>query len=137
MSAVTIAGAVYFAIVFAAGFLLGTVRTLLVAPYLGEVTATILEVPIMLAAAWLACGWVLRRFPVRPRTLDRIAMGTIALALLLAAEALLSIGLIGLSLVQHIGRYTQAAPLIGLAAQLLYAGFPLVRDRNGKGSSAA
>jgi len=126
---VVAAGSVYFIIVFAAGFLLGTVRTLFVAPQVGQVTAVLMEVPVMLVAAWFACAWVLRKIHVARRTIDRVAMGAIALGLLLVAEVLVSVGLAGLSLSEHFRSYSQPAPLIGLAAQLLYACFPLIRTR--------
>ena len=124
---VFLAGAAYFAIVFAAGFVLGTLRILLVAPNVGEVSAVVLELPIMLAVAWFACGWVLSKFHVSQKTFERLVMGAFALLLLLIAEAMLAVGLFGLSLQQHLVSYTQAGPLIGLAAQLLYAGFPVIR----------
>jgi hypothetical protein len=41
----TEAGALYAIIVFLIGFILGTIRVLLVAPRLGETTAVIVEVP--------------------------------------------------------------------------------------------
>jgi ABC-type uncharacterized transport system permease subunit len=124
---VFLAGAAYFAIVFAAGFLMGMLRILFVAPSVGEITAVILELPIMLAVAWFACSWVLSKFHVPQKTFDRLVMGAIALILLLIAEAMLALGLSGLSPQQHLASYTQAGPLIGLAAQLLYAGFPVIR----------
>lgn len=124
---VFLAGAAYFAIVFAAGFLMGMLRMSLVAPSVGEVTAVVLELPIILMVAWFACGWILSKFRVPKKTFDRLAIGAFALLLLLIAEALLSVGLAGQSLQQHLHSYTQAGPLIGLVAQLLYAGFPAVR----------
>ena len=51
----TKAGALYAIIVFVIGFMLGTIRVLLVAPRLGETTADIIEAPIMLAASWFVC----------------------------------------------------------------------------------
>jgi hypothetical protein len=52
------AGAVYFALVFAAGFVLGTVRTLWVVPRLGVRTAELAEAPIMFGVSILAVRWV-------------------------------------------------------------------------------
>ena len=54
MRSVLRAGVVYFAVVFATGFALGTVRTLWLAPALGERRAELLETPFMLAACGLA-----------------------------------------------------------------------------------
>jgi len=41
----------YFLPVFALGFVLGTVRTLWLAPMLGELAAVAAELPVMLAAS--------------------------------------------------------------------------------------
>jgi hypothetical protein len=51
----TKAGALYAIIIFVVGFILGTIRVLLLAPRLGETTAVIIEAPIMLAASWFVC----------------------------------------------------------------------------------
>ena len=48
------AGAIYFALVFGAGFVLGTVRTLWVVPRVGTRTAELTEMPIMLAVTIVA-----------------------------------------------------------------------------------
>ena len=53
----TKAGALYAVIVLLVGFILGTIRVLLLAPRLGETTAVILEAPMMLAASWFICRW--------------------------------------------------------------------------------
>ena len=42
------AGVLYFALVFGAGFVLGTVRTIWVVPRVGTRTAELMETPIML-----------------------------------------------------------------------------------------
>lgn len=126
--AVLRAGAAYFVVVLASGFVLGTLRTLFVAPQVGEINAVVMEVPVMLAIAWFACGWVLSSIKVPQRAHERIAVGAIALALLLAAEALISVALAGKSLQEHLQSYAHAAPLIGLGAQLLYGVFPLIRS---------
>lgn len=43
------------AIVFAAGFGLGTIRVLLLAPYFGELTSVVFEIPLMLLLSSFAC----------------------------------------------------------------------------------
>lgn len=65
------AGVAYFAIVFALGF----VRTLVLVKHLGETASVLLELPFMLGASWLACGWALDRFAVPRLWRHRLAMG--------------------------------------------------------------
>jgi hypothetical protein len=121
------AGSLYFAVVFAAGVVLGVPRTLFIAPALGELTAVLLEVPAMLAIAWVACGWALNKADVASRVSQRLIVGAIALMLLLVAEVSLSFLLTGKTPLEHFLGYTQPSALIGLAAQVAYAGFPLFK----------
>ncbi len=122
------AACLYFLAVFAAGFLLGTVRTLWLEPALGALHSVLAELPFMLLLSWMACGMVLRRVAVAPDTRSRIAMGSFALLLLLAAEAVLSVTLGGLTLARHAALYTTAPVLAGLAGQMAFALFPLLRN---------
>ena len=80
------AGSLYFTVVFAVGFVLGTVRTLWVAPRLGTRAAELIEEPLMFGVSFLAARWIvnLRRFPPDPRM--RLALGGIALGLMLLVE---------------------------------------------------
>jgi hypothetical protein len=57
MAKATKAGAVYAVIVFLIGFVLGTVRVLLIVPRIGETSAVIFETPIILGASWFICRW--------------------------------------------------------------------------------
>ena len=75
----TEAGALYAIIVFLIGFILGTIRVLLLAPRLGETTAVILEVPFMLRAGWLLCCLCVDRLDVRRTVSARSLMGLVAL----------------------------------------------------------
>ena len=121
------AACLYFLAVFAAGILLGTVRTLWLEPALGALHSVLAELPFMLLLSWMACGMVMRHVAVAPETRPRIAMGGVALLLLLAAEAVLSVALGGLTLARHAALYTTAPVLAGLAGQIAFALFPLLR----------
>ena len=74
----TKAGALYAIIVFLIGFILGTIRVLLVAPRLGETTAVIGEAPMMLGASWFVCRWCVDRLSVTRTVPPRLLMGSIA-----------------------------------------------------------
>ena len=122
-----LAGLVYWAIVFALGFVMGTLRVLVLAPLLGPVAAVSLELPIMLAGSWLACGWSLRRFGVGKAFAERAAMGLLAFTLLILAEFALSTLLFGRTAAEHWASYATTEARLGLAAQVLFATFPLLR----------
>ena len=80
----TKAGALYAVIVFLVGFILGTIRVLLLAPRLGETTAVISA---------------------------EICMGAV----------------FGRSLVDQLAAYGSPAGAIGLAAQVIFAIFPVIQ----------
>ena len=121
------AGLAYFAAVFAVSFALGTVRVLLLIPNLGESTAVLLELPIMLGVSWVACGFFVARFSVPALWIDRLVMGALAFLLLTIAEGCLSVLLFGRSVAEHLATYRSGQALMGLAAQIAYAAFPLLR----------
>lgn len=124
-----LAGFVYAAVVFAAGFVLGALRMLMIVPRFGDWAAVVLELPVILAISWIVCGWVIRRFGVSMESGARLAMGSVALAVLLAAEACLSVVLFGRTFGQHLATYRETGAQIGLAGQLLFALMPLIRAR--------
>jgi hypothetical protein len=121
------AGAEYFAAVFAAGFLMGTVRTMAIAPRIGELYAVVAEILLMLLFSCVACKFVMERYPQIKSVRSALAVGGFALMLLLVAEALLSIALTGLSLSQHATLYLEAPAQIGLLGQILFALLPFIR----------
>jgi hypothetical protein len=126
-SRIAIAAAAYFGIVFAVGFVLGTLRVTVLVPKLGELVAVACELPLMLAASWWAAGYVLRRWPLPARPGPRLTMGLLALALLLTAELALDMVLGGKSSAEHFARYANLPEQLGLAAQLLFALMPWLR----------
>lgn len=120
------AGALYFALVFAAGFALGAVRTSLLAPAVGAMTATLIELPVILALSWIACRFVIARGKVAERAPARLVMGAVAFTLLIAAEIALGIGLLNRSLAAQWTEMSAPPALIGLCGQILFAFFPLL-----------
>lgn len=126
MRAVT-AGALYFAVIFTLGFGLGTIRVLLIIPFLGELGAVLIELPVMLVASWIACGWVLRRLRVASTLWARLLMGGVAFTLLMMAEIGVSVFAFGRTPAEHLETYRSASALLGLSAQIVFAGMPLVR----------
>jgi hypothetical protein len=115
----------YFAIVFAAGAVLGTVRELLVLPRFGPLGAVALEAPGMLLAVWLAARWAVRRFAV-VRTGDRLRMGGLAFAVLMLAEFAGSLALRGMSPGQWLAHFAEPAGFLSLSLFVAFAAMPVV-----------
>lgn len=127
MKAILRAALFYLSITFAVAFVMGVLRTVVIAPALGELPAVLIELPFLITLSWWVCGFVLKRWPV-PATLPaRAGMGTIAFTLLLITEAGLALTLGGLSLTEHLARYATLPVMLGLAGQLAFAVFPVVR----------
>lgn len=122
-----IAGVSYFTLIFALGFALGAIRILVIAPRLGSTGAVFLEVPIMLTASWILCGWLVRRFRVSPVIGARLAMGITAFALLMLAELGVSVFVFDRSPAEHVATYLSWSAVPGLAAQIAFAAMPLFR----------
>jgi hypothetical protein len=122
----TKAGALYAMIVFVIGFILGTIRVLLVAPRLGETTAVIIEAPIMLGASWFGCRWCVDRLDVTRNVHARSGMGSVAFLVLMSAEVGLG-AVLGRSLVDQLAAYKSPPGAIGLGAQMIFAMFPVIQ----------
>ena len=76
----------YFAMVFSAGFLLGVIRVLWLAPHLGERTAELIETPVMLGIIVYAARYLVNRWHHLLSLHSVLISGIIALALLLVLE---------------------------------------------------
>ena len=124
------AGVLYFALVFGAGFVLGTIRTLWVVPWLGARAAELVEAPIMVGIAALAARFVVRRLAVPPELSVRLALGTVALALMLVAEFTLVLWVRGLSIRDYLASRDPVAETAYYVALLLYAAMPSMVARN-------
>lgn len=119
------AGAVYFALVFGAGFAFGTLRVLLVVPRLGARAAELIEAPFMLAVTFLAARWTVQRLAVPAAWAPRLAMGGIALGLLLAAEFTMVLGLRGLSMREYSATLDPVSGTVYYALLGVFALMPL------------
>lgn len=131
MARVPGAGVLYFVAVFAIGFVLGTLRVLVLLPRMGELAALAVEQPMMLMLSWAIAGVLIRWCDVPARAGARLAMGGIALPLLLLAEA--ALGVLGFrqNLSQHLGHYLTPAGALGLAGQGAFGLIPWLRLRAG------
>lgn len=121
------AGLAYFAIVFGVGFLLGIFRVLVLLPALGERSAVMLELPIMLAICWFSSQWLIALFDVVDWLMPRLFMGGLAFALLMVGEVSISIFGFGRTLAEHIASYRNVSEILGLFAQLAFGMFPAIQ----------
>jgi hypothetical protein len=124
-----VAGLLYATAVFLVGFAAGAIRVLLVVPRLGETVAALVEAPVMLFVSWKLCAWSTRRLEMARDIGARSLMGTVALATLLTAEVGVSVLAFHRTIADHFAAYGTPAGLVGLAAQVLFASFPLIEER--------
>lgn len=128
------AGVVYAAAVFGLAFLTGALRTVVVATFgLPPVAGVIVELPLLLLAAWVICGLVAARMQVSVDPGVRILMAVTALIVMLSAEFALSALVIGRSLPQFLASYERPEAMLGLVGQLVFAAFPVIEARRTRG----
>ena len=125
LSRESIAALVYFALTFAAGFVLGTLRVLVVAPYLGEFAAVALELPLMLGFAWAAFAVIAVHLELQHTFPAGMRIGALAFVLLMLVEPALAIVAFGRTPTAVAAAMTTAQGLLGLAGQVLFALIPL------------
>ena len=118
------AGVVYFLLIFAIGWILGPIRELWAVPHFGRVEATLLEAIIMLIAMVVAARWVIRRFEVPQTTPATIAIGLVALGLLIPAEIAGVVFVRGLFLQDYFSSFLTAPGMISMVMFLLFAAMP-------------
>jgi hypothetical protein len=114
----------YFALTFAAGFVFGSFRMLVLAPRVGEVAAVLIEGPFILGASFFIARQVLRRFAPTARAGRRLSIGLLALVMLLGTELLMS-WIRGISPQEFVGSWFKTAGAVGLGGQVLFAFIPL------------
>ena len=123
------AGIGYFALVMAAGFVLGAIRVPLLVPRLGERYAELMEMPVMLAVIVMAARFIARRFALPDTASVRLGVGFVALALLLAAELLLAAVLQDRPLRDYIASRDPVSGGVYLAMLGVFAVMPLMLGR--------
>jgi hypothetical protein len=123
------ASALYFFLVFAASFVLGTIRTLWVVPHVGMRGAELMEAPVMLGVSIVAAGWVVRRLAIPYRIAQRLAVGLIALALVLSAELTVVLRLRKLTLAAYVAGRDPVAGTVYLLSLAAFAAMPLLVGR--------
>lgn len=123
------AGVFYFALVFGAGFVLGSVRVPFLVPRLGVRVAELIETPFMLVAIVLSARYVIRRFGLPQSRGIRLAVGLLALAMLVIAELAVALVVQQQSLAQYIAGRDPVSGTVYLAMLAIFALLPLILVR--------
>jgi hypothetical protein len=124
------AGVFYFALVFAAGFGLGAIRMLWVVPRLGVRSAELMEAPIMFGVSILAARWVVRNAVIPPLWSRRLAVGCIALGLMLLVEFTVVLWIRGLTIR---GYFASRDPVSGTVYFVTLGAFAVIPIFVGRG----
>lgn len=130
MKQILTSGLLYFAVVFGVGFVLGPIRVLVLVPRVGERSAELMELPIMLAAIIAAARWVIARLAVHPSTGMRLGIGGIALFLTVMAELGVLVWVRDLTLAQYIAQRDPVAGSAYVASLVLFALMPALVRRS-------
>jgi len=120
------AGVLYFALVFVAGFVLGTVRTLWVVPRVGTRKAELMETPIMLVITIVVARWIVLRLAVPAVASARLGMGCIALLFLLVAEFGFMLRLRKLTIREYFASRDPVAGTVYYVMLAVFAAMPLL-----------
>jgi type IV secretory pathway TrbD component len=123
------AGVLYFALVFGAGFVLGTIRTLWVVPRVGTRTAELMETPIMLVVTIVAARSIILRLGLPFTPSARLGVGFIALLLLLVAEFGLVLWLRGLTIREYFASRDPVSVTVYYVMLAVFAAMPLLVAR--------
>lgn len=118
-------GALYAGAVFLAGFALGTLRTLVIAPRAGDLIAVLIELPIILGVSWVVFGGLARGRAAWPLP-ARGQVGLVAFLILIALELALSAVIADGGVRGFVANWLTLPGAIGLAGQVAFALIPLV-----------
>lgn len=116
---------VYFAAVFATGFVFGVVREVWLVAAVGRSTAVYLELPLMLIVSFTVARAVVRRTHGSIRS-DTARIGLLALVLLLVAEAVVGLMVRRMSWAEYMAHFGTGEGAASLAAYVMFGLMPLI-----------
>jgi hypothetical protein len=129
---ILITALVYFAVVFAAGFQLGTIRVLLLEPRIRAFVATLREAPFLLGAIVLAARWSPAATGLVAHQRKLVPIGLVALALQLIAEVVLGVAMRGKSIREIPRHFLTPEGRIYAVMRVLFAAMPWLVQRAGR-----
>lgn len=115
---------IYFLLVFAAGFLLGTLRTLFLLPVMSARYAELLEMPIMLCVIYFSAKIITGKTSPENKNRDHLLIGTLALLFLLIAEFTLVLRLRGISIWEYFTTHDAVSGIAYVFSLVLYLLMP-------------
>ena len=116
----------YFLAVFAAGFVLGTIRVLLLVDALGERSAELVEMPVMAVVCALTAKYLIKRNIKELTATGAVLVGLMALAILLLFEFTVVLWLRDISLSEYIDNRDPVSGIAYLLGLAWYSVAPLL-----------
>jgi hypothetical protein len=123
------AGMTYFALVFGAGFVLGSIRVPFLVPRLGERAAELIEMPFMFVVVLVSARFIIKRFNLPASAWPRLSAGCLGLGLLVASELLLVVALQDRTLGEYVASRDSVSGMVYLAMLGLFAVMPFLLAR--------
>ncbi len=120
------ASAVYFGLVFAAGFVLGAIRVSWAVPYFGERPAELIETPIMLVAIFFAARFTTKHIAQSLSSSSLFVVGCVALCLLLLVEFTVVLAIRGMTVAEYLASRDPVSGTVYVISLALFAIMPLV-----------
>ncbi len=114
----------YASFMFLIGFVLGSVRQVLIVPNTGLVMALKIETPIMIFASALAAIMIVRPPRAQGNLVSRLAIGFFGLIFLLIAENILALLAYGSSAFSYWGSLAPEAQILNFVGLLAFALMP-------------
>ena len=122
-------GGLYFAVVFAAGFIFGTLRVMWMVPRLGTQVAELIEAPIMLLVSVVTARWLVRRFREVTAAGYWLGVGLVGLGLMILVEFAVVLWLRGLSVAEYFANRNLVSSSVYFASLGVFAVLPLLLSR--------
>lgn len=122
-------GFLYFLIAFVIAFVMGVVRVTFVIPFVGELCAVLIEVPLMIFVSWKVSAWVMLRYFSDRAVKDYLVVGSIAFLLLMVTEYFLAVFAFGRTSEEYFLSLQTEAGLVGLLGQIGFAAVPWVQRK--------
>jgi hypothetical protein len=120
------AAALYFAIVFGVGFLLGPIRVLWLEPRVGPLLAVLCEAPFLLAAMAVGARWAPRVAELQRNVTSMALTGVGALVLQQIADFAIGTGLRGISPSEQLAQLATGPGMVYAALLVTFAAMPLL-----------